>query len=221
MLVVDCGYATAKDDHTHWNKSCGATGFPCPPTPNNPTPHQFMTTVALTDPPVPIAQWCAGVDAPMPSAAALRDELIRLLTPPSIGVSPDTGTGLVNLKTLYWVHTASTVNLGRAALVGFPVELRVHYLRTDFDFGDGTGDTLAPTPGTPYDPSHDCGNCAAEFGHTYRGAGPVTVTARTYWQGQYRIAGQQWQDIPGAVTARQPATAALTVRQAHSTLVSR
>lgn len=23
VLVIDCGYATATDDHTHWNPSCG------------------------------------------------------------------------------------------------------------------------------------------------------------------------------------------------------
>ena len=197
VLVIDCGYATATDDHTFWNKACGPTGFPCPAIAGNPAPHQFLTTAALTDPPVPIAQWCAGVDTPMPSAAALRDEIIRLLRPSAIGVSPNTGTGLVNLKTLFWIHTASTVNLGRAALIGFPVELKVIYDRTEFDFGDGSSGILAPTPGSPYDPAHDCGACAAEFGHTYTRPGPVTITAL------------------------QPATTTLTVAQARSVLVGR
>jgi len=221
VLVIDCGYATATDDHTYWNKACGPTGFPCPAIPGNPTPHQFVTTAALTDPPVPIAQWCAGVDTPMPSAAALRDEVIRLLRAPAIGVSPDTGTGLVNLKTLYWVNTATTVDLGRAALIGFPVQLRVIYDRTEFDFGDGSGDTLQPTPGTPYDPAHDCGPCTAEFGHNYAEPGTVTVTAHTYWRAEYRIADQPWTPIPGTVTARQPATSTLRITEARSVLVSR
>ncbi|MFL6161326.1 MAG: hypothetical protein ACJ74U_03780 [Jatrophihabitantaceae bacterium] len=221
VLVIDCGYATATDDHTFWNKACGPTGFPCPAIAGNPSPHQFLTTAGLTDPPVPIAQWCAGLDTPMPSAAALRDEIIRLLQPPAIGVSPSTGTGLVNLKTLYWVNTASTVSLGRSALIGFPVELRVNYDRTEFDFGDGTTATLQPTPGTPYDPARDCGACAAEFGHSYAAPGPVTVTAHTYWQGQYRIVGQPWTSIPGTVTALRPATTTLTIAEARSTLVSR
>jgi hypothetical protein len=221
VLVIDCGYATATDDHTFWNKTCGPTGFPCPAIPGNPTPHQFMTTTGLTDPPVPIAQWCAGVNTPMPSAAALRDEIIRLLRPPAIGISPNTGTGLVNLKTLFWIDTATTVDLGRSALIGFPVELRATYDRTEFDFGDGNTDVLQPTPGTPYDPEHDCGSCATEFGHTYLDPGSVTITAHTYWQGQYRIAGQPWTSIPGTVTALQPATTALTIAQARSTLVSR
>src|SRR4051812_30302425 len=60
VLVVDCGYATQTDDHTYWNKECGPTGFPCPAVPGNPNPHQFMTVFALTQPPVPIAAWCAG-----------------------------------------------------------------------------------------------------------------------------------------------------------------
>jgi hypothetical protein len=221
VLVVDCGYATATDDHTYWNKACGPTGFPCPAIPGNPTPHQFLTTTGLTDPPVPIAQWCAGVDTPMPSAGALRDEIIRLLRPPAIGVSPNTGTGLVNLKTLFWIDTATTVSLGRSALIGFPVELRVTYDRTEFDFGDGADDILQPTPGTAYDPGHDCGVCAAEFGHTYTAPGTVTITAHTYWQGQYRISGQPWTPIPGTVTALQPATTTLAIAQARSTLVSR
>ena len=221
VLVIDCGYATPTDDHTYWNKSCGPTGFPCPAIPGNPTPHQFITTVALTDPPVPIAQWCAGVNTPMPSTAALRDEVIRLLHPPAIGVSPSTGTGLVNLKTLYWVNTATTVQLGRSALIGFPVELRVNYDRTEFDFGDGATDTLQPTPGTPYDPAHDCGPCTAEFGHTYSQPGPVTVTAHTYWRAEYRVAGQAWTPLPGTVAALQPATTTLTILEARSVLVSR
>lgn len=220
ILVVDCGYATATDDRTHWNKSCGPTGFPCPPVAGNPHPHQFVTTLALTDPVVPIAQWCAGLNTPMPSAAALRQEVIRLLTAPQIGISPDTGTGLVNLKTLYWVTTPTQRNLGRAKLIGFPVQLRVKYLRTDFDFGDGTSGSL-DNPGTPYDPGRDCGACTDRFGHTYRSPGQRTVTARTYWNAQYQVGGQPWTDIPGPVTAVQPATTTIAIQQAHSHLVSR
>ncbi|MEO9236853.1 MAG: hypothetical protein ABI418_02055, partial [Jatrophihabitantaceae bacterium] len=185
VLVVDCGYATAKDDHTFWNKQCGPTGFPCPPVPGNPNPHQFMTMFALTQPPVPIAAWCAGATTPMPSAAALRDEVIRLLHAPSIGVSPATGTGLVNFKTLFWINTGQQVALGRAQLVGFPVQLRVNYLRTEFDYGDGSTGTLSPGPGTAYDPAHDCGPCPDRFGHSYSAPGQRTITARVYWQAQF------------------------------------
>jgi hypothetical protein len=196
VLVIDCGYATAADDHTFWNKACGPTGFPCPAIPGNPTPHQFLTATGLSDPPIPIAQWCAGINTPMPSTTALRDEIIRLLHPAPIGISPDTGTGLVNLKTLYWINTATTINLGRSALLGFPVELRVHYHHTDFDFGDGSTDTLQPGPGSPYNPAQDCGACTEQFGHTYSQPGPITVTAHTYWNAQYRISGQPWTDLP-------------------------
>jgi len=220
VLVVDCGYATATDDHTHWNKQCGPTGFPCPPVPGAAHPHQFMTVFALTQPPVPIAAWCAGASSPMPSAAALRDEVIRLLHPPPIGVSPSTGTGLVNLKTLFWIATQPELNLGKARLVGFPVQLRVRYLRTDFDFGDHTTATLTPDPGTPYDPAADCGRCLDRFGHTYTQPGKLTITARVYWQAQFRIGTRPWTTIPGDVTATQPATTSLTIRQAHSTLIN-
>jgi hypothetical protein len=221
VLVIDCGYATATDDHTFWNPACGPTGFPCPAITGNPTPHQFLTTTALTDPPTPIAQWCAGIDTPMPSATALREEIIRLLQPPAIGVSPNQGIGLVNLKTLYWITTDTTVNLGRAALIGFPVDLQVSYDRTDFDFGDHTSATLQPGPGTPYDPAQDCGPCTSQFGHTYTQPGPITITAHTYWHAAYRITEQPWTPLPGTITARQPATTTLTITQAHSTLVSR
>ncbi len=220
VLVVDCGYATAKDDHTYWNKECGATGFPCPPVPGNPNPHQFMTVFALTQPPVPIAAWCAGATDPMPSAAALRDEVIRLLHAPAIGISPSTGTGLVNLKTLFWVDTQQQVDLGQAKLVGFPVQLRVNYLRTDFDFGDHSSATLTPTPGTAYSTAQDCGTCTDRFGHNYTQPGPVTITARVYWQAQFRVNGHPWTTIPGDVTATQPSTTTITIRQSRSTLVS-
>lgn len=222
ILVIDCGYATATDDHTFWNRQCGPTGYVCPPVPGNPYPHQFLTTLALTDPVVAIAQWCAGLAAPVPTAAALRQEVQRLLIAPAIGVSPATGTGLVNLKTLFWISTGTTRNLGPARLIGLPVQLRVNYQRTDFDFGDGAGATLQPGPGTPYDPDHDCGACADSFGHTYTRPGPVTITAHTYWQAQYRIAGQAWTTITGPpLTATNPATARLTIAQAHSRLVNR
>jgi hypothetical protein len=220
VVVIDCGYATASDDHTFWNPACGPTGFPCPAIPGNPAPHQFLTTTALTDPPTPIAQWCAGINTPMPSLAALRGEIIRLLHPPAIGVSPDTGVGLVNLKTLYWITTAPTLDLGRSSLIGFPVQLQLSYDHTDFNFGDTTTGLL-PTPGTPYDPAHDCGPCTTRFGHTYSHPGPATITAHTYWHAAYRIPGHPWTPIPGTVTATQPATTTLTIQQAHSTLVSR
>jgi hypothetical protein len=220
ILIVDCGYATASNDQTHWNKDCGPNGFPCPAIPGDPYPHQFLTTLALTRPIVPIAQWCAGVNTPMPTAAALREAVIRLLTPPPLGVSPSTGTTLVNLRTLYWVDAPPTKLLGRAALIGFPVELRVNYLHTDFDFGDGTTASLAE-PGTPYTAVADCGACTDRFGHTYLQPGTVTVTAHTYWQAQYRVAGQPWTAIPGPVTAVAPSTTTLKVLQARSELVSR
>ena len=124
-------------------RPAGRPGSPAHPVPGTPNPHQFITVISLHDTAVPIAAWCAGANTPMPSAAALRDEVIRLLHPPTLGVSPSTGTALINLRTLFWVNTTTQLNLGRAALIGFPVELRVTYDRTEFDFGD-----------TPPPPSH-------------------------------------------------------------------
>ncbi|HEV2887388.1 MAG TPA: hypothetical protein VGX49_10785 [Jatrophihabitans sp.] len=220
VLVIDCGYATATDDHTHWNPACGPTGFPCPPVPGSPNPHQFITVISLANTAVPIAAWCAGASTPMPSAAALRDEVIRLLHPPALGVSPSTGTALINLRTLFWVNTSTQVDLGRAALIGFPVSLRVTYDRAEFDFGDGSTDTLAAIAGTPYDPATDCGPCTDRFGHNYTVRGPVTVTARVYWHAQFRIGTGAWTDIPGEVTANQPSQTTLTVKQSRGTLTA-
>ena len=217
VLVIDCGYATATDDHTHWNRACGPTGFPCPPVAGTAHPHQFITVISPADTAVPIAAWCAGTATPMPSTAALRDEVIRLLHPPPVGVSPSTGTALINLRTLFWISTPTQVNLGQAALIGFPVDLRVSYQHTDFDFGDGTTDTLT-TPGTPYHPATDCGPCTDRFGHNYTHRGPVTITARTYWHAQFRIGTGTWTDIPGDVTATQPSRTTLTVKQSRATL---
>lgn len=219
MLVIDCGYATPTDDHTHWNPACGPTGFPCPPIPGSPSPHQFITVISLNDTAVPIAAWCAGTSSPMPSTAALRDEVIRLLHPPALGVSPSTGTALINLRTLFWVDTPTRLDLGRAKLIGFPVQLRVTYDHTDIDFGDSATGTLT-TPGAAYDPAHDCGACTDRFGHNYTHRGVVTVTAHTYWHAQFRIATNPWTDIPGQVSATQPATATLTVKQSRSTLTA-
>ena len=183
-------------------------------------PHQFITVISLEDTAVPIAAWCAGAADPAPSTAALRDEVIRLLTPPALGVSPSAGAALINLRTLFWVNTPSQVDLGRANLVGFPVQLRISYDRADFDFGDGATATLTGTPGTPYDPAHDCGPCTDRFGHNYTQRGAVTVTARTYWHAQFRIRTGPWTDIPGTVTATQPSQTTLTIKQSRSTLTT-
>jgi hypothetical protein len=149
----------------------------------------------------------------------LRDEVIRHLHPPALGVSPSTGTALINLRTLFWVNTPTQVDLGQAALIGFPVQLRVTYDHTDVDFGDASADTLT-TPGTPYDPARDCGPCADRFGHDYTQRGTVTVTAHTYWRAQFRIGTAAWTDIPGEVTATQPSRTTLTVKQSRSTLTA-
>ena len=148
---------------------------PAPPTRTSSSPSSPSNDTA-----VPIAAWCAGATTPIPSTAALRDEVIRLLHPPPVGVSPNTGTALINLRTLFWVTTPTQRTLGQAKLIGFPVQLRITYDHTDFDFGDHTRDTLT-TPGTPYDPTDDCGACTDRFGHNYTTRGTLTITARTYW----------------------------------------
>lgn len=220
VLVIDCGYATAAESNSHWDKACGATGFPCPPVAGVANPHQFITVLSLLQTTVPIAAWCAGGTNPMPSTAALRDEVIRLLHPPALGVSPSTGTALVNFRTLLWVNTPTERELGRSKLIGFPVNLRVHYVRTEFDFGDGTSDELSPDAGTPYSPSEDCGRCADRFGHDYTAPGAITVTAQVYWQAQFQIGGEAWTDIPGEVTATMPSRTAFVVKESRSTLIA-
>jgi hypothetical protein len=219
VAVIDCGFVTAADDRSFWNKNCGPTGAPCPPIPGNPNPHAFIM-VSLTDrKAVPLAEWCAGGVVPVPSTAALHDEVVRLLVAPTLGVSPNTGSALVHLPTLFWVNTPREVELGRSKLVGFPVSLRVHYLRTEFDFGDGGSGVLTPGVGIPYDPGQDCGDCADRFGHSYADTGPVTVTARAFWTGQFRVGTGTWVDIPGEVTAVTPSTTSFTVRQSRTVLV--
>jgi hypothetical protein len=220
VVVIDCGYATTTDDHTHWNPACGPTGFPCPPVPGTANPHQFITVISLDTTAVPIAAWCAGTATPMPSTAALRDEVIRLLHPPTLGVSPNTGTALINLRTLFWINTTTQITLGQAHLIGFPVTLRISYDHTDFDFGDHTTDTLTATPGTAYHPDQDCGPCTNRFGHNYTTRGTVTVTARVYWHAQFRIRTGTWTDIPGQVTANQPSQTTLTIKQSRATLTA-
>ena len=109
------------DDHTYWNKQCGPTGFPCPPVPGNPNPHQFMTVFALTQPPVPIAAWCAGATNPMPSAAALRDEVVRLLPPAADRRLTEHRHRPGQSQDAVLDRDQPEVNLGQAKLVGFPV----------------------------------------------------------------------------------------------------
>jgi hypothetical protein len=165
-----------------------------------------------------VATWCPDLGTPVPSVAALRDEVIRLLPKLPVAVSPVGGQTLVNFRTLFWVDTAVDRVLGRSRLVGFPVELRAHFQHASFDFGDGSSGT-AVTPGTPYDPAADCGRCEDRFGHRYRQRGSVTVSARVTWTAEFRIAGGGWLPIPGDVDGL-PASTALAVRESHGVLVS-
>jgi hypothetical protein len=223
VVVIDCGYATAGSDTSHWNKKCGPTGFPCPPIPGDPAPpHQFVTAIVNGSSTTQIEGWCAGADTPAPSAAALRDEVIRLLPTQPLAMSPNRGTTLVNFKTLFWVRTPIEIQLGRSTLIGFPVDLRARFDHADWDFGDGTS-TSSPTadPGTPYHTTDDCGRCSDRFGHLYRTTGKITATATVYWTAQFRIGGGQWIDIPGVVTPRPPLPSlTFQVRQARGVLVA-
>jgi hypothetical protein len=217
IVVVDCGTVGKNVAENHWDSRCGASQV-CPPVGNQTRPHPFASGFVQAGTFVVVATWCPDGATPTPSLAALRDEVIKLLPKLPVGVSPARGQTLANFRTLFWVDTPQDRTLGRSQLIGFPVELRVHFKEATFDFGDGSSDS-ASDPGTPYDPKSDCGTCIDRFGHVYEQRGSVTVSATVTWTAEFRVGGGAWLPIPGDVDGA-TSTDSLVVRESRGVLVA-
>lgn len=164
---------------------------------------------------------CAVVVGPATVTPEMaRQEVLRLVPRPAVGVAPPSGRSLVNIQTVLWADTAADRPLGTVTLLGHRVALRVHVQQVAWDFGDGATAT-ATTPGKAYDSAGDpCRTklCPSYFGHVYATTGTMTVTARVTWSGQFQVDGGTWQDIAGPVTGP-AANTPVTVVEARGVLV--
>ena len=175
----------------------------------------------------PDGSWRAvATDCAVPVGAAqvdgirAREAAQRLVPRPAVGIAPPGGASLVNIETLLWVDTAPARTLGTVTLLGHRVALRVQVVRVAWDFGDGTTATTASVQ-RRYDPADPCSTvlCARYWGHVYTRPGPVTVSARVTWSGQFQVDGGEWAPITGTVTGP-AASQDLTIREARGVLVA-
>jgi hypothetical protein len=217
--VVYCGRPSARVNGL-WNQECGAPRICVRIVNGVPRDIDVFATLTLVHHRwVRPRIWCPENGRPGVDLAALRDQAVRLLPAVQIGAAWSDVT-LVNLETLLWAGTPIERDLAPVTVLGQQVALRVHFLRADWDFGDGSTDTVT-TPGKEYDEATDpcrTPQCPHYYGHTYVRTGTVSITLAVTWHAQYRPDGGSWTDIPGEITG--PADShRLVVEQARGILV--
>jgi hypothetical protein len=164
--------------------------------------------------------WCPGQPQPVPTMAALRQQVLRLLPHVAVGVAWKT-TALVNAETVVWAATEPSRSLGTVTVVGRQVALRIAFDHANWDFGDGARDTVS-SPGKAYtdaDPCHTA-QCADYYGHTYTDTGDRTITLTVAWHAEFSLdGGRNWAAVDQAPLTGPQATHTLTVEQARGILV--
>jgi hypothetical protein len=219
-VTINCtAGSSAPDGVVVWDARCGIAPTACVVNAGHSTDlSPFAIGQRVGDRFLFLALWCPGQPIPQPSIGSLRDQATKLLPVLAVGVSPSKGTTLVNFRTLFWVDTSTTRDLGTARLIGKQVAFRATFVRVDYDFGDGTSDSSA-VPGQPYDPAADCGRCTDRFGHDYTRRGSVTATGTVSWHAQFKVGTGGWQDVPGTITGPRAATR-LVVKESRSVLIA-
>lgn len=164
--------------------------------------------------------WCPNQAKPVPTAAALRQEVLRLLPTVAVGVAWKT-MALVNAETVLWAATDAHRSLGNVTIIGRKVGLRIGFDHANWDFGDGSTDT-ASSPGKAYtdaDPCHTA-QCADYYGHTYTDTGERTIRLTVAWNAEFSLdGGRTWAPVDQAPLTGPQATHTLTVEQARGILV--
>lgn len=155
-----------------------------------------------------------------PIAAAARDAFTKLVPHATIAAAAHYGKSLVNLETLYWLTTPTTVDLGTTPLLGQQVHLLATVQTVQWNFGDGHTAT-SHGPGRPFTTTDHCATttCPDFFGHTYTQPAPhLTITATATWTGRYSTNNGPFTTITGTVTAP-PTTIPMEVDQSLAILV--
>jgi hypothetical protein len=211
-----CG-SPSSQDNALWDARCG-------PPRACPGGLAFATFIEQHGQWVLLSSWCPGQAAnarpPVPTAADLREQVLRLLPTVRIG-SAWTARALVNAETVLWAQTDANRNLGTVTVVGRQVALKIAFDHADWDFGDGATDQTTD-PGKAYSRADPCNTaqCADYYGHTYRDVGPVAITLTVAWHAQFSLDnGTTWTDVDAAPLAGPQATHDLTVVQARGIIV--
>lgn len=116
-------------------------------------------------------------------------ELRRMPLPAGTSaLQPDTGYALIGMPTNVYSTSPEPAVL-HTTTMGLDVTIRLYPTAYEWDFGDGA--IVGPTadPGGPYPNLTNA--------HTYRAAGPHTITMRTWYRGEFSVNGGAVQPIPG------------------------
>lgn len=122
------------------------------------------------------------------------DEVRTLLVLEPTIESDNAGRGVRNAETNFYT-LAQPVSL-TTTIAGQDIELRATPVTFHWTYGDGTGTVT----------THDGGHAQPEFNvptptsHVYEDTGSYTVGLTTVYVGEYRVAGGEWQLIPGTIT---------------------
>jgi hypothetical protein len=158
------------------------------------------------------------VGPPQVTAPVVRQQATRLI--PAVPPAVVEAVTLVNIQTLMWLDTASTLELAPATILGKNVVITIALDHVTWNFGDGSTSS-SNSPGKAYDKAGDpCSTvmCPDYFGHVYRQTGSTTITATVSWRVSFRVDGGSATAIPGTV-AGPSAQAQITVKQARGVLV--
>lgn len=143
---------------------------------------------------------------PQISPEMVRQQVQKLLPKGVWHHQPPSGDALVHMPVIFSVVTPQDEAFRPFPLLGQQVTARAHVRTYRWRFGDGTSADYA-WPGRDYTASMPCGRdgCAGYVQHPYERSGAVSVSPRLVWSVQFRVAGGDWQDIPGAMFTDGPA----------------
>jgi hypothetical protein len=168
-----------------------------------------------------LSVWCPADARPVPDARAILDAVIRLLPRVGIGEPPGQHETLVNLQTVLWAVTKPERDLGRVAVIGQQVWLRLHFDHADWDFGDGSTDRTSD-PGRPYDATGDpcaASACPGYYGHRYVSNGSARLGLTVAWRAEYSLDATNWIAVASPPLDGPQTQAQLRVLQARGVLV--
>ncbi len=221
--VIDCGNPAGGTHGASRNSLCPTAREDCVSTVKGKVVHADPMATQQQDPATgrwtTIAVWCPADATPVPTTAALRDQVLRLLPEVSIGSAPRADT-LVRMQTILWADTPAARRLGTVTVVGQKVWLRIRFDRGTWTYGDGTTAT-STGPGLPYGGGHTCDTrlCPDFLGHVYNRTGRVTVTLAVAWDAEYSLDGAHYDDVGTTPIVGPTMTTTLDVHEARSVLV--
>jgi hypothetical protein len=198
------------------DNGCGGALVGCPP-------REFRMRVMRRVPPA--ATWdyvgdvCIGGGsqpvAVADAARAVRDRFVDLLPRPDPSYQP-AGGALANLPTVFASGQREGVERDDFQLFAMPVQVEAQPSWV-WDFGDGDGD--GPGGGAALTTTKAGGRYPdLSVAHTYRRAGPRTVTVDTAWTGTFTVDGLGPFEVTGG-PVNQRAELSVMVREAGGQLV--